>query len=102
MARSFLREAMGGYLKRPLQVNLYHLVLRKYFLFALILMKRICPLDSQNPGNTVEMVQDVPEKTISEVQASDSQISSGSVLPREKVELAFKLLEVSSRTLRIL
>ena len=48
------------------------------------------------------MIQDVPEKAISEVQASTSQISSGSVLPREKVELAFKLLEVSSRTLRIL
>jgi hypothetical protein len=50
----------------------------------------------------VEMVQDVPKKAISEVQASASQISSGSVLPRENVELAFKLLEVSSRTLRIL
>ena len=60
------------------------------------------PLDSQNPGNTMEMVQDMPEKAISEVQASASQISSGSVLPREKVELAFKLLEVSSRILRIL
>ena len=48
------------------------------------------------------MVQDVPKKAISEVQASASQISSGSVLPREKVELAFKLLEVSSRMLLIL
>ena len=39
---------------------------------------------------------------MSEVRASTSQVSSGSVLPREKVELAFKLLEVSSRMLRIL
>ena len=38
MAGSFLREAMGSCLKRPLQVNLYHLVLRKYFLFALSLV----------------------------------------------------------------
>ena len=50
----------------------------------------------------MEMVQDVLEKAISEVQASASQISSGSVLPREKVELAFKLLEVSGRILQIL
>ena len=47
-------------------------------------------------------IEDVPKKAVSEVQASASQISSGSVLPREKVELAFKLLRVSSRTLRIL
>ena len=39
---------------------------------------------------------------MSEVRASTSQVSSGSVLSREKVELAFKLLEVSSRMLRIL
>ena len=45
------------------------------------------------------IVQDVTEKTISEVRASTFQVSSGSVLPREKVELAFKLLRVSSRTL---
>ena len=50
----------------------------------------------------MEMVQDVPEKAISEVRASTSHVSSGSVLPQEKVELAFKLLGVSSRTLRIL
>ena len=48
------------------------------------------------------IVQDVTEKTISEVRVSTSQVSSGSVLQREKVELAFKLLRVSSRTLRIL
>ena len=45
---------------------------------------------------------DVPERAVSEVQASTSLVSSGSDLPREKVELAFKLLEVSSRILRIL
>ena len=45
---------------------------------------------------------DVPERAVSEVQASTSQVSSESDLPQEKVELAFKLLEVSSRILRIL
>ena len=39
---------------------------------------------------------------MSEVRASTSQVLLGSILPREKVELAFKLLEVSSRILRIL
>ena len=34
--------------------------------------------------------------------ASTSQITSGSDLPREKVEHAFKLLEVSSRIPRVL
>jgi len=48
------------------------------------------------------MVQDVPEKAISEVRVSTSQVSSGSDLPREKVELAFKLLEVGSRICRVL
>ena len=47
-------------------------------------------------------IEDVLEKAISEVRASTSQVSSRSVLPREKVELAFKLLGVSSRTLRVL
>ena len=47
------------------------------------------------------IVQDVTEKTISEVRASTFQVSSGSVLPREKVELAVKLLDVSSRKLRV-
>ena len=50
----------------------------------------------------MEMVQDVPEKAISEVRASTSQVSSGIDLLREKVELAFKLLEVSSRICRVL
>jgi len=60
------------------------------------------PLDSQNPGNTVGRIEDVPEKAISEVQATTSQVSSGSVLPQEKVKLAYKLLGVSSRVLRVL
>ena len=44
----------------------------------------------------------MPEKAISEVQATTSQVSSGSVLPQEKVKLAYKLLGVSSRVLRVL
>ena len=34
--------------------------------------------------------------------ASTSQVTSGSDLPRDKVDLAFKLLEVSSRIPRVL
>ena len=45
------------------------------------------------------MTQDVPENAISNVQASTS---SGSILPQEKLELAFKLLGVSSRVFRVL
>ena len=45
---------------------------------------------------------DVPERAVSEVQASTSLVTSGSDLPRGKVELAFKLLEVSSRLFRVL
>ena len=75
----------------------------EYFFFALNLIKqRFFHVDSRNPGNIVERIEDAPKKAISLVQASTSQVSSGSVLPREKVELAFKLLRVSSRTLRIL
>ena len=36
------------------------------------------------------------------VVASTSQVTSGSDLPREKVEHAFKLLEISSRIPRVL
>ena len=50
----------------------------------------------------METVQDVPEKAISVVQASASQISSGSVLPQEKLKLAFKLLGINSRIFRVL
>ena len=42
-------------------------------------------------------IEDVPKRAISKVLASTSQVTSGSDLPREKVELAVKLLEVSSR-----
>ena len=36
------------------------------------------------------------------VQATTSQVSSGSVVPQEKLKLAFKLLGVSSRVSRVL
>ena len=42
------------------------------------------------------------KRAVSTVRASTSQVTLGSDLPREKVELAFKLLEVSSRIFRIL
>ena len=45
------------------------------------------------------MIQDVPEKAISKVRASTSL---GSVMPQEKLKLAFNLMRVSSRTLRVL
>ena len=44
----------------------------------------------------------MPKRVVSEVCASTSQVTSGSDLPREKVELAVKLLEVSSQILRVL
>ena len=47
-------------------------------------------------------VEDVPNRAMAEVQTSTSHVTSGSDLPREKVELAIKLLEVSSRILRVL
>ena len=43
----------------------------------------------------------MPKRAVSEVLASTSKVTSGSVLPREKVELAVKLLDVSSRKLRV-
>ena len=45
------------------------------------------------------MIQDVPEKAISKVRASTSL---GSVMPQEKLKLAFNLMRVNSRTLRVL
>ena len=57
-------------------------------------------LDSQNTGNTVGRIDEVPKKAV--VVASTSQVISGSDLSREMVEHAFKLLEVSSRMLRVL
>ena len=47
-------------------------------------------------------VEDVPEKAVSEVRATTSQISSGSAVPQEKLKLAFKLLGVNSRVSRVL
>ena len=47
-------------------------------------------------------IEDALEKAIFEVRASTSQIPSGSVLPQEKLKLAFKLLGVSSRISRVL
>ena len=60
------------------------------------------PLDSQNTGNTVGRIEEVPKRAVTEVVASTSQVISGSDLLRGKVELAVKLLEVSSRILRVL
>ena len=44
----------------------------------------------------------MPKRVVAEVRASTSPVTSGSNLLREKVELAFKLLEVSSRILGVL
>ena len=65
-------------------------------------MNQVFPLDSKNPGDTVGRIGDVPKKAISEVRASASQVSSGTVVPQEKLKLAFKLLGVSSRISRVL
>ena len=67
-----------------------------------MIKKYVLPVDSQDAGNTVGRIEDVPKRAVSEVLASTSQVTSGSGLSREKVELAFKLLEVSSRILRVL
>ena len=47
-------------------------------------------------------IEDVPKKAVSEVRASASQVSSGSVVPQEKLKLAFKLLGVSNLIFRVL
>ena len=47
-------------------------------------------------------IEDVLEKAISEVRASASQVSSASIVPQEKLKLAFKLPGVSSRIYRVL
>ena len=44
----------------------------------------------------------MPEKAVSEVRATTSQVSSGSAPPQEKVKPAYKLLRVSSRIYRVL
>ena len=43
------------------------------------------------------VIEDAPKRASSEVRVSTSQVSSGSVVPHEKLKLAFKLLGVSSR-----
>ncbi|XP_039815106.1 uncharacterized protein LOC120678007 [Panicum virgatum] len=43
-------------------------------------------------GNTIARVEDAPQKAISDVRASTSQVSSVSVLPQEKLKLAYKLM----------
>ena len=48
------------------------------------------------------MIEDAPKRASSEVQASASQVSSGSVVPQEKLKLAFKLLGVSNLIFRVL
>ena len=44
----------------------------------------------------------MPKRAVSEVRASTSQVSSGSVLPQEKLKLAFNLMKISSRILGVL
>ena len=48
------------------------------------------------------VIEDAPKRASSEVRASASQVSSGSVVPQEKLKLAFKLLGVSSQIFRVL
>jgi len=52
--------------------------------------------------DTVEKVDEVPQKTVFVVQATTSQVSLGSALPQEKVKLAYRLLGVSSQITRVL
>ena len=52
--------------------------------------------------DTVEKVDEVPQKAVFVVQATTSQVSLGSALPQEKVKLAYRLLGVSSRITRVL
>ena len=47
-------------------------------------------------------IEEVPRRAVAEVVASTSEITSGGILPLDKVEHAFKLLEVSSQILRVL
>ena len=62
----------------------------------------MCPLDSQDPGNTVGRVEDAPHtKAVSVVEATTSQVSSKSALP-QKLRLAYKLRGISSQVTRVL
>ena len=56
----------------------------------------------RHTGKAIGRAEDVPKRAVAEVLASASQVTSRSGLPREKVELAFKLLEASSRMRRVL
>ena len=47
-------------------------------------------------------VDEVTQKVVSVVQATDAQVTLGSVLPQEKLKLAYRLLGVSSRITRVL
>ena len=78
--------------RRPLQE-------RHLFIALNVIKQHVLSLDSQTTGKAPGRVEDVPKRVVAEVPASTSQVTSGSVLPREKVELAIKLLEVSSRML---
>jgi len=62
------------------------------FSFSFGFGNQVFLLNSHDKGDIVEKVVDVPEKAVSVVRASTSQISSGSVMPQEKLKLAFKLL----------
>ena len=48
------------------------------------------------------VIEDAPKRASSVVRATTSQVSSGSVVPQEKLKLAFKLLGVSNRIFRVL
>jgi hypothetical protein len=58
---------------------------------------QVFSLDSRNPGNAVRRIEEALQKAVSVVQATTSQVSTGSALPQEKLKLAYKLLGVSSR-----
>ena len=47
-------------------------------------------------------VEDAPQKVVTVVQVTTSQVLSGSALHQEKLKLAYKLLGVSSRITRVL
>ena len=48
------------------------------------------------------VIEDTPKRASSVVQASTSQVPAESVLPQEKLKLAFKLLGVSNQIFRVL
>ena len=70
--------------------------MKKYLLLSGFITQ-VFSLDSRNPGNAVRRIEEAPQKAISVVQATTSQVSTGSALPQEKLKLAYKLLGVSSQ-----